>query len=173
MSADRTDCPGFLAGLLIVSMWAAAGACASAPAVPLRGSPEAIATLAGEWSGKYIGRDTGRTGSIWFTLIAGEDHAHGDVLMTPAGNVRPYERYAPKSAGPLPHEPVAQFLRIRFAVVRRAEIRGELERYWDPECSCEALTTFHGRLIGSRLEGTFVTRFNSGARANGRWDAGR
>lgn len=162
-----------VAGMLIASACAAAGACASAPPVPLRGSPAAVAALAGEWSGRYSSRDTGRSGSIWFKLIGGEDHAHGDVLMTPVDAVSPYGRYVPRTAGPVQQGPVSQFLTIRFAAVRHAEIRGELERYWDPACSCEAFTTFHGRLTGDRLQGTFFTRFADGGRASGQWDVSR
>lgn len=33
------------------------------------------------WGGTYASRDTGHGGSIWFKLIGGDDHAHGDVLM--------------------------------------------------------------------------------------------
>lgn len=71
-------------------------ACASAPAVPVRGNPSEIAGIAGEWDGTYSSRATGRSGSIWFKLIEGEDHAHGDVMITGAGATSPFRRYVPE-----------------------------------------------------------------------------
>ena len=50
---------------LIVSLCAGVTvACASAPAIPLRGSPDAFAALVGEWDGWDTGRDADRSGSI-------------------------------------------------------------------------------------------------------------
>jgi hypothetical protein len=52
--------------------------CASAvPLVPLQGAPSDLVSLVGEWQGEYTSPTSGRSGLIWFTLIAGEDHAHG------------------------------------------------------------------------------------------------
>jgi hypothetical protein len=151
---------------------ASAAACASAPAVPLRGSPTAVAALVGEWNGTYDSRDTGRSGSIWFKLIAGEDHAHGDVLMTPRGAV-PYWRHAPGTGRKMEMEPPSQFLTIRFVRVRDNEVRGVLEPYWDPSCQCQAVTTFQGQLAGDRLRGAFDTRLDSGGRSSGQWEVTR
>ena len=153
---------------------AAVASCASAPTIPLQGSPPALTALAGEWDGTYASRDTGRTGSIWFKLIAGDDHAHGDVLMTPRGHTEPYYRYPPSgwpAAGP-PAD-VTHVLTIQFAHVSDGTVDGRLEPYWDPDCQCEAITTFRGRLLGDRLEGTFSTRLGLTGQASGRWVAYR
>jgi hypothetical protein len=146
--------------------------CAAATEIPLRGAPSAIASLVGEWEGTYSSRDTGRQGSIWFKLASGDDHAHGDVLMTPR-DAAPYSRFGPEQPREAERAPLAQFLTIRFAAVRDGELRGELEPYWDPECRCEALTTFSGHLSGDRLRGTFVTRLQTGGRAGGAWQVTR
>ena len=42
----------------------------------------------GEWVGEYSSAETGRVGSIVFTLAAGRDTAAGDVMMVPA-NIEP------------------------------------------------------------------------------------
>jgi hypothetical protein len=52
--------------------------CASAPPIPIQASPSSLQALVGEWDGSYTSRDTGRSGSLWFKLIAGEDHAPPD-----------------------------------------------------------------------------------------------
>jgi hypothetical protein len=145
-------------------------ACASAPVIPLRGSIAELAPLAGEWDGTYASRDTGRSGSLWFKLVAGEDHAHGDVLMTPDGS-RPYRRY-PSEAPPGASEPdFPRSLTIRLVSTTGGEIDGRLDPYWDPACRCRADTAFRGRLAEGTLRGTFVTRFANGARAAGEWQA--
>lgn len=147
-------------------------ACASAPAIPLRGPVADFAKLAGEWDGRYTSLDAGRSGSLWFTLIAGEDHAHGDVQMTPDGAV-PYGRYG---LGDYPHAPqpdMPRFLTIRFVRAIGDAVDGRLDPYWDPSCPCRAETAFRGRLIEGALRGTFVTRFSGGAQALGQWEAFR
>lgn len=137
-------------------------------------SPAEFQALVGEWDGTYTSRDTGRSGSIWFKLIAREDHAHGDVLMTPRGHMEPYYRYPPN--GWLPGErpaDVTQILTIQFVHASAGTVDGRLEPYWDPDCRCQAVTTFRGRLDGDRLEGTFDTRLGNTGEANGRWIARR
>ena len=39
--------------------------------------------LLGEWHGEYNGSETGRSGTIAFTLRAGEANASGNVVMIP------------------------------------------------------------------------------------------
>ena len=48
--------------------------------VPVIGDATA---LVGEWMGSYSSDETGRTGSMVFTLAAGSDSAFGDVVMVP------------------------------------------------------------------------------------------
>lgn len=165
----------YAVGVLVASIGAGAGilACASAPPIPLRGSPADFAALVGEWNGQYTSRDAGRSGSIWFTLVAGEDHAHGDVLMTARSQSMPYSRYSPGDPRRLEPEPLPQFLTIRFVRVTDGGLHGALEPYWDPACQCEAVTSFHGRLLDGRLRGTFITRLDRGASSGGQWHATR
>ena len=160
--------------ILTASAVTAVMSCAAATTeIPLRGEPASIAALVGEWDGSYSSsQDTGRSGSIWFTLAPGDDHAHGDVLMTPR-DAEPYRRYDPENWLGSERLPLAQFLSIRFVMVGGGELRGELEPYWDPRCRCEATTTFTGSLAGARLRGTFTTQLDSGGRAGGAWQVFR
>lgn len=59
----------------------AAGCAGPGMPIPVQGSVE---PLVGHWVGEYRSPDTGRDGSIMFTLSAGADTAWGDVVMMPA-----------------------------------------------------------------------------------------
>jgi hypothetical protein len=136
--------------LLVGAMLSAAIAgCASAPPIPIQASPAAFQALEGV-------------------------HAHGDVLMRARGRREPYYRHQPNQ-WPAVKRPadVAQVLTIQFVHASGGTVDGRLEPYWDPDCQCEAVTTFRGRLDGKRLEGTFNTRLGYTGQANGRWSAYR
>src|SRR5437879_12817164 len=70
-------------------------ACAAAhqPSVPIAGTAGDMAALAGQWEGSYSSASTGRSGSISFTLSAGNDSAFGDVIMIPRGWGRPLQAW--------------------------------------------------------------------------------
>jgi hypothetical protein len=160
--------PGLVAAALMLS------ACLSAPPVPVRGQPSALAALAGEWDGTYSSRETGRSGSIWFALVAGEDHAHGDVLMTAAGASVAYRRL-PSASNPSRETERARpdtFLTIRFVRAADGWIDGVLDPYWDPDCGCQVTTAFRGRIGDGLVGGTFVSRFGESI-ATGRWVVSR
>ncbi len=143
-------------------------ACAANPApVPVVGDEVSVATLAGRWEGSYSSTETGRSGSIIFTLTAGEDTAHGDVLMVPAAQEEPPD---PERPGAMPFGPRTQVLTIAFVQVGGARVVGQLDPYRDPECGCELTTTFEGRVEGDVIDGTFVTRHaHEGVVREGRW----
>jgi hypothetical protein len=160
-----------LAGVMLVGALSCAYV---SPPVAVVGSQPALRELAGEWWGDY--RSEGpieRRGSIHFTLIVGEDHAHGDVLMTPAGSNRPYGRFAGEpGTRQMPATPEA--LSIRIVRVEDGAVRGDLEPYWDPDRETTATTTFRGTLREGTIAGTFITTFASGAlEARGRWRVNR
>jgi hypothetical protein len=146
--------------------------CASAPVAPLRGTPSQFAVLAGEWDGTYSSRATGRSGSIWFKLAEGEDHAHGDVLMTAAGAPGPYSRHRWDAVGSERRPFANAVLTIRFVRPSDGVIDGLLDPYWDPACECLVLTAFRGELGDGKVVGTFISRFGD-AVATGRWEATR
>jgi hypothetical protein len=144
----------------------------SPPAVPVSGDATGVASLAGEWSGSYVGRESGRSGSIFFRLSADADTAHGDVLMAPTGLEHPkseterWTRPEPSVAPPL--------IAIRFVRAEDGIVHGQLDEYRDPTCGCRLKTTFTGRIRGDEIEGTFTTlHLGSGERHGGRWEVRR
>lgn len=145
----------WMAGLLAIL----AGCAAPGSPVPVRGE---TAHLDGRWVGQYHSDLSGRSGSIVFTLAAGQDTARGDVIMIPAsrGNVAtaPGEGWR------------SEVLTIEFVEIRNGEVSGRLDPYRDPECGCLVTTVFTGRLRGEVLEGTFRTYHRADEHVvEGRW----
>ena len=161
--------------ILAVAMLAGAMSCAYvSPPVTVVGPEPAVRALVGEWWGDYWSEDPiERRGSIHFTLIEDEDHAHGDVLMVPVGSNRPYGRFSGEpGTRQIPVGP--ETLAIRLVRVEDEVLRGDLEPYWDPDRETTATTTFRGTLREGTIVGTFVTTFASGApEARGRWRVNR
>ena len=155
---------------IVLSSFLAVG-CATTPApVPVEGTN--VAALAGHWEGDYESEATGRTGTIVFDLVAGEDHAHGDVVMIPRGSTNAY-RPAPRPTGEGTGAPAtAEILSIRFVRAEGETVNGTLDPYWDPDCSCEVTTTFVGAISGNRIAGTFTSMRTAG-RVTGTWKATR
>ena len=133
-------------------------ACGSVPEppVPVAGAPADVAALAGRWSGSYASGQTGRSGTISFTLSATGDSAFGEVVMIPRGLGRPLQAWNRTPAGgPMPRSAV---LTISFVRVAAGRVSGRLAPYADPETGRELLTTFEGRLRGNTIDGTYKTR---------------
>lgn len=145
-------------GVLMASALLALGCAYHAPPVRMEASPAELERLAGHWTGDYTGWRWGG-GSIVFTLVAGEDHAHGDVLMAPHGALRPYRPWRDPTGLAVPGRPedTPLILGIEFVRVEDGEVAGALDPYFDPECHCRALTRFRGRLRGDVIEGTYTT----------------
>jgi hypothetical protein len=129
--------------------------------------------LAGEWVGSYDFPDRGRAGSVLFRLEADEEVAHGDVLMllddanaryTAWGGADPWAR-APG--------PTSVFLDIALVSNEQGLVSGALDPYEDPLCGCTLDTTFEGRLVGDRIQGTFVARTPGGEELAGEWEVER
>lgn len=160
-------------------MWAVAGTLVTAgcqgvqPPVPVVGD---VMLLAGQWDGEYGGRESGRHGSIMFTLAAGADTAHGDVLMIP----REWEFPAATRTGDpdAPGQPpgkAPQPVKIAFVRAENRMVEGRLAPYRDPDCGCMLTTTFTGRLVSpNQFEGTFVSlHAEMGRETRGWWRATR
>lgn len=163
---------GKLGSTLAVTLLLVACAAGRAP-VPLVGTASDIDALVGEWAGDYWSTETGRTGSISFTLAARGDTAYGDVIMIPRGpgqQVRPW-RDEPLTAAERPRPEV---LTISFVRVSRNEVNGALAPYRDPECGCALHTRFVGWLKGDTIAGTYFSRHErSKEEAQGRWNVVR
>jgi hypothetical protein len=128
--------------------------------------------LVGEWRGSYSSDETGRSGSIVFTLAAGTDSAFGDVVMVPAT-----EDLAPAGRAGMenPHlHRLPRVLTISFVQCGDGEVTGRLDVYQDPDTHERVSTNFTGHLEGNTLKGSFVSLFEtSGHRAGGKWEVSR
>lgn len=159
--------------LLPLCCLALAACAASSGRVPLYGEPGA---LAGEWSGRYVSEETGRSGTIVFRLTAGQDTARGDVVMMVPRTAAEAPGFVPASgvAWQAPMTQDARVLTIRFVQVEGGLVRGRLDPYSDPACSCMVETVFEGALQGDVITGTFVTRqLERTSSQRGRWQVTR
>lgn len=146
-----------LLSLLFMSLIIFCWACQSSNPVRLYGDQVDWKFLAGEWKGEYFSKDTGRSGTIEFTLIADENKAFGDVLMIPRGSNEPYHPIDYRDGAEVdPRLP--QLLTIRFVEVIGGKVRGELSPYWDPEMQRRMVTIFEGIVKDDTIEGTFESR---------------
>ena len=141
------------------------------PTVPVEGEPADLATLAGEWSGRYWGEGESRYGTLTFRLRAGTDTARGQVEMTFAPALR---LYGESKEGPLSRTPCTT-MDIAIVRVNGNTVRGTLAPYWDPDCDCRTRTVFEGEVMRDSVAGTFTSRreVESAPVLTGRWFAVR
>ena len=156
---------------LLVLALTACGA-ARAP-VPLVGASADIGTLTGEWAGDYSSAESGRSGSISFTLRAAGDTAFGDVVMVPRGWGRALVPWNQPSVAGSGQAEASTVLTIRFVRVERGHVSGTLDPYADPQTGERLLTAFTGELSGNTITGTYTTRLPSGDTQTGRWTVQR
>lgn len=158
--------------LAVATLAIVLAACAvNQPPVPVVGSSADVASLAGEWVGDYSSTESGRSGSISFTLRAAGDSAFGDVVMIPAGWGRPLAPWRGESAAP--QRPQAEVLTINFVRVEQGHVNGTLAPYADPQTGERLVSTFTGELRGNTITGTYTTRLASGGTQAGRWTVQR
>jgi hypothetical protein len=120
--------------------------------IEMKGAEPELASLAGDWQGKYQGIETGRTGDIQVSLQLGRHTADGQVFM--GGS----------------HTP----LKIQFVAVERDRISGQIEPYTEPSCNCQVETHFDGTVAGNEIDGTFTTKIPAnGAEMHGTWSVER
>jgi hypothetical protein len=124
--------------------------------VEVGGKDTDVTQLAGRWEGTYSGRESGRTGTVFFDLVAGFHSAEGKVVMNAADPA------------------AARELKLKFIEVEGRKLSGTIAPYTDPTCNCMVETTFVGGLKGRTMEGTFTTRPVGGsAEQGGTWTATR
>lgn len=158
---------------LLIFLALALNACAASRSpVPLVGATADVSALAGEWAGDYSSAESGRSGSISFTLRSAGDSAFGDVLMIPTGYGRPLMPYRRQNAAGN-QTPETTVLTIRFVRVQQGNVSGTLDPYADPQTGARLLTTFSGQLSGNAIAGTYTTRLPSGETQTGRWSVQR
>lgn len=161
-----------LAVVAVLALGGQAACHATSPAVPVVAERAQLAALVGEWVGEYSSAESGRSGSIVFTLLAGADSASGDVVMTPRGSGEPLSADAPPGAAT--SRPAPQALRIRFVRMENGTVSGTLEPYRDPETGVLISTVFVGTLDGDDIRGTFTSSGGELSRPlRGEWHASR
>ncbi len=145
----------------------AAGCAGPGMPIPVQGPVE---PLVGHWVGEYRSPDTGRDGSIVFTLSAGADTAWGDVVMMPAD----YARNPQVTPNARIDRPGPQVLRISFVRCEGNEITGWIDPYPDPDTGEQVRTAFDGVIQGNELRGTFTSYLvQSSRRVSGTWSVRR
>ena len=107
-----------LPGLFFVALTLSACGAARSP-VPLVGASSDVSALTGEWAGDYSSAESGRSGSISFTLRAATDSAFGDVVMIPAGLGRPLMPWRGENMTGVAQAPTSTVLTIRFVRVEQ------------------------------------------------------
>lgn len=146
---------------------------ASRAPVPVVGASTDVGALAGDWAGDYSSAESGRSGSISFTLRATSDSAFGDVIMIPTAWGRPLAPWRQENATGVNQTPSSTVLTIRFVRVEHGHVSGTLDPYADPQTGARLLTTFSGELSGSTIAGTYTTTLPSGNTQTGRWTVQR
>lgn len=136
--------------------------------VPLSGAPEELRPMVGHWVGRYTGLESGRVGTIDFTVNARADSAYGEVLLTVPGSDDPVFAIDPVDVH-MRHATSLQSLSISFVGISGGRVRGTLEPYRAPDCGCVARTVFTGTVTGNTITGTFITTLEDGHQQQGTW----
>jgi len=140
--------------------------CASRPPeIELTSNDFDLNPLVGEWQGNYSSNETGRNGTIAFTLRAAELAASGNVVMLPRADSSFAANHAPVDPS-IPN--TREVLTIHFVRKEGSNVVGTLDPYLDPQCACQVTTTFQGAFRDrSTIEGTYRTVPASGGRVTG------
>ena len=143
--------------ITVACLAAAAIACSTkTPGIELTSSDFDLNPLVGEWRGDYSSAETGRRGTIAFTLRAGESSASGNVVLIPRPDslLTPAERELVSNVA----APGREVLKINFIRKEGGNLSGTLDPYKDPDCNCTVTTTFQGTFRDARtIDGTFST----------------
>jgi hypothetical protein len=124
------------------------GCASKPPGIEISSSDFDLNPLLGEWHGVYKGSQTGRSGTIAFTLRAGEANASGNVVMIPQSAAIADTSQAARR----------QVLTIHFVRKVGGTVVGTLDPYGDPDCECQVHTTFQGTFVDARtIAGTYTT----------------
>ena len=159
----------FLVGVAAIAL---AGCHYQPTPVPVSGEQSHILALAGTWVGNYRGIESGRTGSITFTITTTADSAFGDVLMEAAPGVTMVQPADDPRVHQL-HARSSRLLAIRFVDIYGGSVEGAMEPYIAPDCECEVYTRFTGRVEGNTIRGTFFTHGRLISPQTGEWSVTR
>jgi hypothetical protein len=144
---------------------ASAGCATRQPEIELTSNDFDLNPLVGEWKGNYSSNETGRNGTIAFTLRAAELAASGNVVMLPRADSSFAANHAPVDPS-VPN--TREVLTIHFVRKEGSNVVGTLDPYRDPLCACQVTTTFQGSFRDrSTIEGTYRTVPASGSKVTG------
>ena len=129
--------------LIIAALAASTVACATKPpGIALTSSDFDLQPLVGVWRGDYSNPQTGRRGTIAFSLRAGESFASGNVVMIPKpDSLLTAEERELASDVPSTGRSV---IPIHFIRKEGGSLNGTLDPYRAPDCDCIVTTTFQG-----------------------------
>ena len=130
-------------------------ACArSTPGIEMRSSDFDLDPLVGQWRGSFVSSQPGRTGTIAFTLRAGESAASGSVVLFQ----KPDSLLSPEERELMANVPDRTVLKIHFLRKEGGSVNGALDPYRDPECDCTVTSTFQGTFTDpATIEGEYTT----------------
>ena len=130
-------------------------ACArSTPRIEMRSSDFDLDPLVGQWRGNFISSRPGRSGTIAFTLRAGESAASGGVVLFQ----KPDSLLTPEERELMANVPERTVLKIHFLRKEGGSVNGSLDPYRDPECDCTVTSTFQGVFTNpTTIEGEYTT----------------
>jgi hypothetical protein len=140
----------FIVVLAVTGIAFSATGCASGspPGTEMSSSDFDLNPLVGEWHGEYANPEAGRSGTIAFTLRAGESSASGRVVMIPG------KADSLASAAAM----ARSVINIKFMRKEGNKVTGTLDPYRDPQCDCTVTTNFEGTFTDARtIEGSFTT----------------
>lgn len=135
------------------------GCTPKAPAIEVMSGDFDLDPLVGEWRGTYTGTESGRAGSIAFTLRAGETAAFGKVVMIPrAIDSAAAANLTARGSQTIQTGADRQALTIKFVRKQGGKLLGTLDPYMDPDCRCMVNTSFEGSFTDAKtIEGQFST----------------
>jgi hypothetical protein len=139
----------FIVVLALAGLASSTTGCASRPPeTEMSASDFDLDPLVGEWNGDYTNPEAGRSGTIAFTLRAGESSASGRVVMIPG------KADSLASAAAM----ARSVINIKFMRKEGNKVTGTLDPFRDPQCECTVTTNFEGTFTDARtIEGTFTT----------------
>ena len=142
-------------GLMLAAAAMLSPGCArSTPGIELRSSDFDLDPLVGQWRGSFISSQPGRTGTIAFTLRAGESAAEGNVVLFQ----KPDSLLTPEERELMANVPDRTVLKIHFLRKEGGNVNGGLDPYHDPECDCTVTTNFQGSFTdATTIEGDYTT----------------
>jgi hypothetical protein len=143
--------------ILAAALSAFTVACASTPpGIEVSSQDFDLNPLVGVWRGSSTSVQTGRSGTIAFTLRAGESSATGNVMFIQ----RPDSLLTPEEREALENIPAGgrAVVPIRFIRKQGGSLTGTLDPYRAPDCDCIVTTTFEGTFADANtIQGTFTT----------------